>query len=746
MTETTFEPAGARTPADVPALLRLRDSLPSYDRLMLARMRLIADTVVEECLELEPQPASAPEARTAVGTEAALESGSPAAAGSTLGAGSTGEARSETGAGPVRPGLPAEESLSKWVLERMTGEHLTCLAAVLDSTITRAYSTARDALIACFSLHRSRALVETGRMRFDRLQYAARRAHRLGDPKLAELDAGIAELRADLSWESYCRAVNDLIRLLADDDEQAEDVHTRRRVEFWRSDPHEGKLQLTGPLEPLYALHRRLEATARAIARAQTGTFGEQLPPGSVIIDDRTVPQLMFDLMSTLAPGTEVEVLNPVDFGRATPGSRTATGSRAETSLRDAAGTCTVSVSRTTTETDSCADTDARTAADSRTDAATRTTSDAEAGSTADASDRTRPRTAATGTGAGTDPGLRDCGDLAEALLRTAGTSPEHVGIALPTDARPVPEPERPPDDLSRVVITCPTNQEWLRRQATVVVTVPFLTLTGHSDLPGHWSDRGPVPVEMARRLASRSSTFHRILTDPVTGVVCDETARSYAIPKGMRMTMNEKWTWCTAPGCTRRAETCDADHAIPFDHADPAAGGRTDLENLHPLCRSHHLMKTEGTLRLRAGPGNIKRWEFPHGIVAEIRAAERVIERAAAREMLRILGSTGSDDRAGPETTDDRTGQENLDDRAGQENLDECAGRAGPGERGRPTESDRRDEPGDHEPRSGPGRSHRRAEDGRHPRPAAPPDPWTSRNDVAGELWTHADDDPPPF
>ena len=60
MTETTFDPAGARTPADVPALLRLQDSLPSYDRLMLARMRLIADTVVEECLDLEPEPDPGP--------------------------------------------------------------------------------------------------------------------------------------------------------------------------------------------------------------------------------------------------------------------------------------------------------------------------------------------------------------------------------------------------------------------------------------------------------------------------------------------------------------------------------------------------------------------------------------------------------------------------------------------------------------------------------------------------------------
>ena len=592
MTATRTDPAGARAPDGVRALLRLQDSLPAYDRLMLARMRLIADTVVEECLDLEPEPA---------------------------------------------PELAAEPmSTSKWVLERMTGEHLTCLAAVLDSTITRAYSTARDALIACFSLHRTRALVQAGRMRFDRLQYAARRAHRLGDAALAELDAGIAELRPDLAWEPYCRAVNDLIRLLTDDDDRAEDVHTRRRVEFWRSDPSEGKLLLTGPLEPLYALHRRLEATARAIARAQTGTFGEQLPPGAVIVDDRTVPQLMFDLMSTLAPGTEVEVLNPVDFARVDPA---------------------------------------------------------------------------------TDPA--DACDLVDALIRTAGGAADACDAAPPADPDPASGPGSPPADPSRVVITCPTNQEWLRRQATVVVTVPFLSLTGHAELPGHWSDGGPVPVEMAQRFASRSSSFYRILTDPVSGAVCDEAARSYVIPKGIRMTMNEKWIWCTAPGCARQAETCDADHAIPFDHADPAAGGRTDLENLHPLCRAHHLMKTEGTLTLRTGPGGMRRWEFPHGITAEVRSAERIIDRAAAREMLRVLGLPDPSGRAGPVSPDDRAGPMDPDDRAG------------PGDRRFCSEPDRSPDPP--------------ADRGR-PRPAGPPDPWTCRSGADDALWTHADDDPPPF
>jgi hypothetical protein len=37
----------------------------------------------------------------------------------------------------------------------------------------------------------------------------------------------------------------------------------------------------------------------------------------------------------------------------------------------------------------------------------------------------------------------------------------------------------------------------------------------------------------------------------------------------------------------------CDIDHTIPFNHRDPAAGGRTVAENLKCLCRQHHRLKT---------------------------------------------------------------------------------------------------------------------------------------------------------
>ena len=581
-----------------PALLRLRDSAASHDRTMLSRMQLIAETVVEECLDLTPGP----DCTSCAGTGCAECSRD-------------------------RFGLPADRPLAHWVLERMTGEHLTCLAAVLDSTITRAYSAARDALIATFSLRGCHERAAAGGMRFDRLQYVARRAHRLGDAKLAALDALVLDLRPDLSWEAYCRSVNDLIRLLTDEGEQDADVRKNRRVDFWRSDVREGKLLLTGPLEPLHALHRRLESTARQIRRAHAGTFGEQLPAGTQIEDDRTIPQLMFDLLASTAPSTEVEVLVPItESSSGVPG-----GAGWETADRPA-----VSGPPVGTEN---APQDGRDGApqhggvdvppDGR-DGVRRNGAD---GVSPASDDDASPVGASNCSPDGTDSAPRD----EEECDRPAGDDGSADAQFVHTDEGPARR--------SRVVLTCPSDQEWLRRQATVVVTVPFLTLTGQADLPGHWSDGSPIPADMARRFASTAEKFYRVLTDPVSGEVCDEIARTYTVPWGMRVTMNETWAWCTAPGCARRAETCEADHLRPFDRARPARGGHTDLDNLHPLCPQHHQMKTEGTLRLIRTADGFVCWQFSHGITHTTTPADRPIDREAARITRRLLGLDEPDD-----------------------------------------------------------------------------------------------------
>jgi hypothetical protein len=51
----------------------------------------------------------------------------------------------------------------------------------------------------------------------------------------------------------------------------------------------------------------------------------------------------------------------------------------------------------------------------------------------------------------------------------------------------------------------------------------------------------------------------------------------------------------CVFPWCGRNARRCDLDHVVAYDHADPTRGGPTSTDNLAPLCRRHHRLKTRG-------------------------------------------------------------------------------------------------------------------------------------------------------
>ncbi|MCT1557747.1 HNH endonuclease [Helcobacillus massiliensis] len=125
-------------------------------------------------------------------------------------------------------------------------------------------------------------------------------------------------------------------------------------------------------------------------------------------------------------------------------------------------------------------------------------------------------------------------------------------------------------------------------------VQVPALSLLGQSHVGGMIDGIHPIPVAMARDLAGRSATWMRILTDPASGAILPLKADRYKPSTEMLRHLRMRHVLCAAPGCTRRtAQRSEADHIEEFDHHSPADGGRTDLENLHLLCRRHHQVKT---------------------------------------------------------------------------------------------------------------------------------------------------------
>ena len=117
----------------------------------------------------------------------------------------------------------------------------------------------------------------------------------------------------------------------------------------------------------------------------------------------------------------------------------------------------------------------------------------------------------------------------------------------------------------------------WVRAiRAEVILTVPVLSLLGHSDEPAELEGFGPIDIETATMLAANAPSFVRVLTHPETGAVLSVGRDRYRIPADLRRTVQLRDVMCRFPGCHRRAGRCDVDHSLAW-----ADGGATEACNL---------------------------------------------------------------------------------------------------------------------------------------------------------------------
>lgn len=146
----------------------------------------------------------------------------------------------------------------------------------------------------------------------------------------------------------------------------------------------------------------------------------------------------------------------------------------------------------------------------------------------------------------------------------------------------------------------------WLKGEGTATavktklfVTVPVQLLAGQ-----------PVPVEQAtvvggdtidpitaKQLFLDGRSFHRVITDPVRGVVVDMDRRTYRPTRAQRDWLIVQHGTCSRDGCSRLAVDADLDHDRPWSR-----GGRTNVNDLRPLCpRDHrHRHRTRAVYRTR--------------------------------------------------------------------------------------------------------------------------------------------------
>ncbi|RXZ67864.1 HNH endonuclease signature motif containing protein [Agromyces albus] len=142
-----------------------------------------------------------------------------------------------------------------------------------------------------------------------------------------------------------------------------------------------------------------------------------------------------------------------------------------------------------------------------------------------------------------------------------------------------------------------------------IYVTVPALTLLGHTDQPAELDGYGPIDDDTARRLTAHAPSFHRILTHPETGAYLSYGRSTYRVPADLAGYLRIRDGSCRFPGCSRRANRADIDHTT-----DWATGGPTRHDNLAHLCRKHHRLKHHTGWRMTQTPNGDIRWTSPAG------------------------------------------------------------------------------------------------------------------------------------
>ena len=116
---------------------------------------------------------------------------------------------------------------------------------------------------------------------------------------------------------------------------------------------------------------------------------------------------------------------------------------------------------------------------------------------------------------------------------------------------------------------------------------------------PVMMNGRVPLDARTADEVIARAKWLYRMFTDPKTGVVLESAPTKYYIPAALKRMVEARHPYCSVPWCAVPARVCEKDHIEPFNHQDPENGGLTVMENLHPLCKRHHQLKTQKRLRV---------------------------------------------------------------------------------------------------------------------------------------------------
>ena len=144
-------------------------------------------------------------------------------------------------------------------------------------------------------------------------------------------------------------------------------------------------------------------------------------------------------------------------------------------------------------------------------------------------------------------------------------------------------------------------------RQVVLYVHLAEAAIRGGGGLGRCENTRSPITAEQIRHWCANPDA--EVVVKPVIDLDEHHHVAAYEIPDRIAEQSALVNHACVFPWCTRSARACDSDHIQPHDR-----GGPTCSDNIAPLCRRHHRLKTHGGwtyTRIEAGTFV---WTSPHG------------------------------------------------------------------------------------------------------------------------------------
>ena len=148
-------------------------------------------------------------------------------------------------------------------------------------------------------------------------------------------------------------------------------------------------------------------------------------------------------------------------------------------------------------------------------------------------------------------------------------------------------------------------------RQVVLHVHLSDTAITGNQRVPGAGAGGEPATGSSppTRSAPGAPTPDTEVIVKPVIDLNEHIHVEGYEVPDRLREQVTLRDHTCVFPWCTRSARKTDADHVIPY-----AEGGTTSSDNIAPLCRRHHRLKTHTSWTYTMlEPGSFL-WSSPHG------------------------------------------------------------------------------------------------------------------------------------